>query len=106
MRLWNQQRWVRACACAQLKLCVAPDAASGISRAYPVGSPVMIPICEDPCAAVRDGAARYVLRQPFVAEIPIAVRADVTADRPGISLQSVACAAPQKEEICHDNLFE
>lgn len=96
MRLWNQQRWVRACACAQLKLCVAPDAASGISRAYPVGSPVMIPLCEDPCAAVRDGATRYVLRQPFVAEIPITVRADVAASRPELYLQSAACAASQE----------
>lgn len=88
--------------CEQLQMTVAPEAATGIARAYPVGSPTIVPVCEDPCAAVRDGAARYLLRQPFVAEIPVAIYSGVRTSRPVVRLKGCACArsAPLiKEEI-------
>lgn len=98
MRYWDQRHELRARVCAQLQMKVAPDACAGIARAYPVGAPVLLPKCCDPCAAVRDDAAHYVLRQAFVAEIPIAVRAGVCAGRAHVRLKQAPSVCQTRHE--------
>ncbi len=80
----------RLCAC--VRMTVTPEAALGLCRAYPCGNPTICAVSSEP-SGQRD-TMRYVLRQPFIAEIPIAVRSGIRACRP--RLRSAHCA--RKEE--------
>ncbi len=90
MRFTDESGRLGARICAQLTMRVAPEAAAGVARAYPVGAPVLTPVCSDPCALMPHDTARYVLRQPFVAEIPISVRAGVRTSRPGVRMRGAS----------------
>lgn len=106
MRYWDQRHELGARVCAQLQMKVSPDASAGIARAYPVGAPVLLTVCTDPCAATRDDAAHYVLRQPFVAEIPIVVRAGVCAGRASVRLKGEGAVLIVKRRFMKHGMCE
>lgn len=81
--------------CAKVCMCVAPETALGVCRAYPCGRPTICELDGEPCERCIE--ARYVLRQTFVAEIPIAVRSGVSACRPRMRL--CGCERAKKEDI-------
>ena len=102
MKLPTCERTARTTLVADVHITLAPQAATEGARAYPVGAPTISPICSDPCAARRDGATRYLVRQPFVAEVPIALFSGVRVSRPVIRLKGLPSArrsrrAPDKE---------
>ena len=84
--------------CAQLQMTVAPYAAAGIARAYPIGCPTILPMADTPHAPCP--GARYLLRQTFIAEIPITIGSHIQVSKPHvrpIGCTSVCNCAPKED---------
>lgn len=77
--------------CAKVCMSVSPEAALGLCRAYPCGRPTICPPEAD--TQERGDALRFVIRQPFVAEIPVAIRSGIRASRP--LLRGGRCASKE-----------
>ena len=82
-----------------VNMTVAPEAVAGVSRAYPTGAPTVVRLYDPPGEHAME--ARYMLRQPFVAEIPLSIRSGVRACQPRVRMRSAAVtrgALPNRKE--------
>lgn len=72
-------------------LTVAPEACAGCVRTYPVGTPTLTPVTSAFGVPFKACAAQYIIRQAFVAEIPVTLHAGACVHKPCVMLKRGPC---------------
>lgn len=92
---------VNAGLCLQVPVRLCPSAASGVAKAYPSGPPVLVPARRSPTEVSRCADAEYLIRQPFIVELPVSLRANARALPPRVFARRcprLAQAHPRRSE--------